>query len=84
MYFHIRLILHELDIYLPHEDGFSKVKNTYIQRAYYNICDDYSIDPTKTWVYGDWFYTTDYSIFGLKVRVTERSLPDNLTQWIIT
>ena len=26
VYFHVRLILHELGISLPHEDGFSKVK----------------------------------------------------------
>ena len=26
MYFHVRLILHDLDISLPHEDGFNKVK----------------------------------------------------------
>ena len=33
MYFHIRLILHELGISLPHEDSFSKVKNAYIKNA---------------------------------------------------
>ena len=26
VYFHVRLILHDLGISLPHEDGFSKVK----------------------------------------------------------
>ena len=30
----MQLILHELGISLPHEDGFSKVKNAYIQSAY--------------------------------------------------
>ena len=50
VYFHIRIILHELGILLPHEDGFSKVKNSSIQRAYYSLCDDYGIDPTKTWM----------------------------------
>ena len=33
---------------------------------------------------GDWFYTTDYGIFGHEVKATERSPPDNLTRWIIT
>ena len=84
VYFHIRLILHELGISLPHEDGFSKVKNSYIQSAYYSLCDDYGVDPTETWMYGDWFYTTDYAIFGHEVKATERSPPDNLTRWIIT
>ena len=82
--FHIRLILHELGISLPHEDGFSKVKNSYIQSAYYSICDDYGVDADETWIYGDWFYTADYTIFGNEVKPTERSPPDNLTQWIIT
>ena len=31
-------------IFLPHEDGFSKVKNTYIKSAYYNIYDDRGIN----------------------------------------
>ena len=48
VYFHIRLILHELGISLPHEDGFSKVKNAYIKSAYYSICDDYGVDANET------------------------------------
>ena len=79
MYFHVRLIFHELGISLPHEDGFSKVKNAYIKSAYYSICDDYGVDANETWIYGDWFYTTDYAIFGHEVKATERSPPDNLT-----
>ena len=48
VYFHIRLILHELGISLPHEDGFSQVKNAYIKRAYYSACNDYGVDPAET------------------------------------
>ena len=44
----------------------------------------YGVDPSQTWMYGDWFYTTDYAIFGHEVKATERSPPDNLTRWIIT
>ena len=73
------IILHELGISLPHEDGFSKVKNTHIKSAYYSLCDDYCVDPSETLMYGDWFYTTDYAIFGHDVEATERSPPDNLT-----
>ena len=29
VFFHVRLILNELHIFLPHEDSFSKVKNDY-------------------------------------------------------
>ena len=84
VYFHVQLILHELGIFLPHEDGFSKVKNSYIQSAYYSIYDYHGVDADETWMHGDWFYTTDYGIFGHAVKATERSPPDNLTRWIIT
>ena len=84
VYFHIRLKLEELRISLPHEDGFSKVKNAYIKSAYYSICDDYGVDANEIWMHGDWVYTTDYVIFGYEVKATERSPPDNLTRWIIT
>ena len=84
VYFHIRLILHDLGILLPHEDGFSKVKNSYIQSAYYSVYDDYGVDPTNIWMYGDWFYTTEYAVFGHNVKATERSPSDDLTRWINT
>ena len=83
MYFHIRLILDELDISLPHENGFSRVKNAYIESAYYSICDDYGVDLTQTCMYGDWFYTTYHAIFGHEVKGRERSPRDNLTRWIM-
>ena len=35
-------------------------------------------------MYGDWFYTTDFAIFGHNAKVTERSPSDDLTRWIIT
>ena len=79
----MRLILHDLGIPLPHEDGFSKVKNAYTKSVYYSICDDYSVKDER-WMHGDWFYTTGCGIFGHKVRATKRSSPYNLTRWIIT
>ena len=84
VYFHVRLILHDLGISLAHEDGFSKIKNAYIKSAYYSICDDYGVDADETWMHGDWFYTTDDGIFGYEVKTTERSPLENLIQWIIT
>ena len=83
VYFHIRLILHDLGISLPHGDDFNKVKNAYMRSAYHSICDDYGVDADETWMHGDWFYTTDYGIFGHEVKATERSPPDSLTRWII-
>ena len=82
VYFHVRL--HDSTISLPHKDGFSKFKNCYIKNAYYSICDEYGINADETWMHRDWFYTTDYGIFGHEVKATERSPTDNLTRWIIT
>ena len=42
--FYIWIILHHLGIPLPHEDGVSKVKNSYIKSAYYSIFDDYGVN----------------------------------------
>ena len=53
VYFHVRLILNELSISLPHEDGFSKVKNSYIMSAHYSICDGYGVDADETRMHGD-------------------------------
>ena len=77
VYFHVRLILLDSDIPLPHEDAFSKVKNAYIKSAYYNTCDDYSVDADEKWrIHGDWFYTTGYGIFGHEIKATKMSAPD--------
>ena len=77
--------MHELGILLPHEDGFSKAKNGYINSAYYSNCDDYCVDANEKWMHGlDWFYTTYYGIFGHEVKATETSPLENLMRWIIT
>ena len=47
------------------------------------IYDKYGVDPTETWIYGDWFYTTNYGVFGHEVKATKRSPPENFTRWII-
>ena len=84
MYSYVRLILHDLGISLPHEGGFSEVKNAYIKSAYYSICDNYGVNADETWMHGDWFYATGYGIFGHEVKATKRSPPDSLTRCIIT
>ena len=81
--FHVRLILHDLDTPLPYEDGFNKVKNAYIKREHYSICDDCGIDADETWMHGDWFYTTGDGILGHEIKATKIS-PQDLTRWIIT
>ena len=84
VYFNVRLLLHDIGIFLPHEDGFSKVKNAYIKIAFYSIGDDYGVDANETWMDGNWFYTTGYGIFGYEVKTAKRSQLDILTRWIIT
>ena len=79
VYFYVQIILHHLGISLSHEDGFCKVKNSYIKSACYSICDDYGVNADETWLHGDWFYITNYGIFGNGGKLTERSPPDNLT-----
>ena len=64
VYFHVQIILHHLGIFLPHADGFSKVKIYYIKIVYCSICDDYGVNVDETWMHGDWFNTTEYGIFG--------------------
>ena len=80
VYFHERLILHDLGAPLPYEDVFSKAKNGYIKSIYYSSC----VNPNETWMYGDWFNTTHYAIFTSELKTTKKSPPDNLMQWIIT
>ena len=82
--FHVPLILHDICISLPHEDGFSKDKNAYINSTYYSICNDYGVYPDETWINGDWFYTTDYGLFGHEVKASERPPSDIFARWIIT
>ena len=48
VYFHVRIILHYLRISFPHEDGFSKDKNSYIKSTCYSICDAYGVNPDET------------------------------------
>ena len=84
MYLHVRIIFHHLGIPLPHEDGFIKVKNSYIKSASYSVCDDYRVNTDETWMKRHWFYTTKYGVYGDGGKATERSPPNSLTRWIIT
>ena len=57
MCFHVGITLHHLGITFPHKDGFSKVKDSYIERAFYIVCDDYDVNTNEIWINGSWFYT---------------------------
>ena len=47
VYFHVRIILHDTYISFSHEDGFSRVKNSYIKSACYNNCGDYGVNAAE-------------------------------------
>ena len=70
--------MHHLGIPSPHVEGLSKVKNSYIKNAYYNICDDYGVNAEEMWMNEDWFYMTAYANFDDGGKATQRSPPDNL------
>ena len=78
VYFHVRIVLYYLGIPLSNEDGFSKVKHSYIKSAYYSICDDYVLNADEIWVNRDWLCTTAYANFGDDGKATQRSPPNNL------
>ena len=50
MYLHVRITLNQLVISLPHEDGFSKINNSYIKSAYCIICDDNGVNAAEIWM----------------------------------
>ena len=60
------------------------MKNSYINSAYYAICDDYSVNPNETWIHGDWLCTTNYTIFTTRSKTTKRPPPDDVGRWVIT
>ena len=60
------------------------MKNSYINSAYYAICNDYVVNPNKTWIHGDWFYMTSYAIFTTGSKATKRSPPDDVGRCVIT
>ena len=60
------------------------MKNSYVNSAYYAICNAYRVIPNETWIHGNWFYTTSYAIFNTGSKATKRSPPDDVGRWIIT
>ena len=60
------------------------MKNSYINSAYYAICNDYGVNLNETWIHGDWFYKTSHAIFTTESKATKRSPPDDVGRWIIT
>ena len=68
VYFHARLILHNYAFLYHMKMDLARLKT--MMRG---------VHVTVSVMYGEWFYTIDYGIFGHEVKATERSPPDNLT-----
>ena len=84
VYYHMRLILNKLKVVLPHEERYKKTNNNYSKEDYFKICDEYGVDPNETWLFGKWYTTTSWAVFGENnQKYTKVALPNNLTRWIL-
>ena len=63
-------MLHQLDVSLSHKDKLNKVKNSYINSAFYSNFDYYGANPGQTWINRHWFYKSacDNFMDGRKTR----------------
>ena len=80
VYYHVRRILKNLQVPLPHETSFNAADNPYTESEFFKICEDYRVpnDPMK---YRDQkFYWTYQHGIGWP---NEYIGPDSMTRWII-
>ena len=47
VYYHMRLILYRLKVALPHEERYKKTNNPYSKEDYFQVCDEYGVDPLE-------------------------------------
>ena len=84
VYYHMRLILYRLKVALPREERYKKTNNPYSKEDYFQVCDEYGVDPSEVWLFGDWYYTEEWAVFccngGKRTKVAP---PKNLTHWIL-
>lgn len=83
MAFHVWIILNHLGMALPHENNFSRVKDSYVKSVYYRTFDDSKVNANETWLNVDWFYTAEHGVFDDGGKATQSSLPSKLIQSII-
>ena len=80
VYYHVRQVLKNLQVPLPHKIGFNAADNPYTQSEFFKICEDYRVpnDPMKFrdekfyWTYQHGVHWPDDYIG-----------PDSMTRWII-
>ena len=81
VYYHMQLIL---KLALPREERYKKTNNPYSKEDYFQVCEEYGVDPLEVWLFGDWYYTEEWAVFccngGKRTKVAP---PKNLTHWIL-
>ena len=84
VYYHMRLILYRLKVALPREERYKKNNNPYSKEDFFQVCEEYGVDPLEVWLFGDWYYTEKWAVFcrngGKRTKVAP---PKNLTRWIL-
>ena len=58
VYYHVRRILKRLQVSLPHEAGFNAADNTYTNKEFFKICEDYGVSHYPMKYRNEKFYWT--------------------------
>ena len=87
IYYPIRRIFHQLQIYLLHPDGYKKYDNNYSKIRYYKICEDYGVNPNTLFINGDWYYSNqgEFADNDIKIakKYTLRDVNNNYCVWML-
>ena len=75
----MRLILYRLKVALPREERYKKTNNPYLKEDYFQVCEEYGVDPLEVWLFGDWYYTEEWAVFCCNGGKRTK----NLTRWIL-
>ena len=84
VYYHMPLILYRLKVTLPREEKYKKTNNPYSKEDYFQVCEEYGVDPLEVWLFGDWYYTEEWAVFccngGKRTKVAP---PKNLPRCVL-
>ena len=80
VYYHVRRILKNLQVPLPHETGFNAADNPYTESEFLKICEDYGV-PNNPMRYRDKKFYWSYQ-HGIGWP-NDYLGPDSMTRWII-
>ena len=80
IYYHVRRVLKNLQVPLPHETGFNAADNPYTESEFFKICEDYRV-PNDPMRYRDEIF---YWTYQRGVHWPDDYIgPDSMTRWII-